>query len=177
MAAELVLEDGGAVVPGQERRLALEVTNTGDVVDEIELSVLGAALAWTSVQPPASACSQETPDTRRSTYIGALVGAGGGRGAGVTTNMRILLCADASCSKVLAEARPKVVNYGLTEATFEVAVTSGTTYFARWYKPDAPSPNGGWDMYWWAGSTGPGPARKPISEAQRMHVVVKGYNR
>jgi len=109
--------------------------------------------------------------------IAVVVGAGGYRGAGVTTNMRIALCADASCTKVLAEARPQVVNYGLTEANFDVAVTSGTTYFARWYLPDALSPNGGWDMYWWAGSTGPGPVRKPFGEAQTMRAVVKGYNR
>lgn len=51
MGFELVLEGGGCIEPGQEIRLGLTVTNTSDVVDEVQLSVLGDAQGWATVHP------------------------------------------------------------------------------------------------------------------------------
>ena len=40
------------VVPGGEATLELRLRNTGTVVDEFSLSVLGDAAGWASVEPP-----------------------------------------------------------------------------------------------------------------------------
>jgi len=55
MAVELVLQDGVEVAPGHEVTLDLAVTNTGVVVDQMQLSVLGDAAPWASVNPPSIA--------------------------------------------------------------------------------------------------------------------------
>lgn len=51
----MVLDESCSVAPGQEVSLRLAVTNTGAVVDDVRLSVLGDAAPWASVHPPSLA--------------------------------------------------------------------------------------------------------------------------
>ena len=112
-----------------------------------------------------------TAQSNTITLLGVTVGnptlAGG---ATVPFTVRIRLCTDTSCSRILADTTPQIVNYGNTSVDIgDVAVTPGSTYYLVWYQPTAA--NGAtWVTYWWAGGT-------TITTSDQMQALVLGYNR
>ncbi len=56
------------VVPGGEATLELRLRNTGSVVDEFSLSVLGDAAGWSSVEPPTISLFPGAEETARITF-------------------------------------------------------------------------------------------------------------
>jgi hypothetical protein len=106
------------------------------------------------------------------TWISATVGnpaaTAGAPVQGSALTLRI--CTDPSCSVIIAETHPNIVNYGETGADIgDVAVTQGTTYYLVWYQP--PTINGStWVTYWWAGGN-------TISTSDSMEAAVRGYQR
>lgn len=112
------------------------------------------------------------------TYLGVTVGTQGfPSGEMVPATVRVRLCTDPQCSHTLADVSPQIRNYGNTEVDIgDVAVTRGGTYYVRWDQP-APANGRTWDTFWWSHSPPEPRGRRPVSESDRMQMVVKGYNR
>ncbi len=90
-------------------------------------------------------------------------------GQPVAANVTVRLCTTPSCSTVLAQRSPQIVNYGNSAADIgDVPVTPGATYYVVWYQPAAAA-GSTWVTYWWAG----GPR---ITLSDQLQAVVKGYN-
>lgn len=57
MGASATLSDAALTVePGQEQRVTVRVRNTGSIVDELMVDVLGDAAGWATVEPPVVRC-------------------------------------------------------------------------------------------------------------------------
>jgi Ig-like domain-containing protein len=108
--------------------------------------------------------------SNRLTYLGVTVGNPTlPAGQPVSANVLVRLCTSPSCSVILAQASPQIVNYGNSAVDIgNVPVTPGAIYYIVWYQPPAA---GGttWVTYWWSG--GPG-----ITQSDQMQAVVKGFN-
>ena len=120
----------------------------------------------------ATAWQPFTAASNTITWISATVGnpaaTAGAVVQGWTLTLRI--CTDPSCSIIVAETHPNIVNYGETGADIgDVAVTQGRTYYLVWYQP--PAINGStWVTYWWGGGS-------TISTSDLMEAAVRGYQR
>lgn len=120
----------------------------------------------------ATAWQPFTAASNTITWISATIGnpaaAAGVAVQGSTLTLRI--CIDPSCSVIIAETHPNIVNYGETGADIrDVAVTQGKTYYLVWYQP--PSINGlTWVTYWWGGGN-------TISTSDLLQAAVRGYQR
>jgi hypothetical protein len=108
--------------------------------------------------------------SNRITYLGVTVGNPRlPAGQPVAANVTIRLCTNPSCSGVLAQRSPQIVNYGNSAVDIgDVPVTPGATYYVVWYQPAAAA-GSTWVTYWWAG--GPG-----ITQSDQMQAVVRGFN-
>jgi hypothetical protein len=117
-----------------------------------------------------SAWQNFTASSNKITYIAATAGSpGAAAGTTVANTMTLRLCTTSSCSSILAERNPRIVNYGETGADIgDVAVTKGATYYVVWYQP-ALLNGSNWVTYWWAGGT-------TISTSDQLQAIVRGYN-
>jgi outer membrane biosynthesis protein TonB len=118
-----------------------------------------------------SAWQNFTAQSNRITYLAATVGSpGAAAGTTVNTTLTMRLCTTSSCSSILAEKNPKIVNYGETGVDIgDVAVTPGATYYITWYQP-ALLNGKSWVTYWWAGGSS-------ITTSDQLQAVVRGYNK
>lgn len=111
-----------------------------------------------------------TAASNRITVVGATVGNPTlTAGVPVGANLLLRVCTSPSCTSILAQASPQIVNYGSTQVDLgDVPVTSGATYYLVWYQPAAV--NGAtWVTYWWAGGS-------TISASDQLQALVFGYN-
>ena len=117
-----------------------------------------------------AAWQQFVARSNRITYLGVTVGNPRlPAGQPVAANVTVRLCTTPSCSTVLAQRSPQIVNYGNSAADIgDVPVTPGATYYVVWYQPAAAA-GSTWVTYWWAG----GPR---ITLSDQLQAVVKGYN-
>jgi hypothetical protein len=115
------------------------------------------------------------------THIGVTVGNPAFPSAKPVPNgmwVQIDLCAsppdrNGKCARVLASARPTIVNYWNSQADFpSIAVTPGATYWVVWYQPT----NGyQWVTYWWKTTNPSDPSN--VAYSDQMQMIVTGFNR
>jgi RHS repeat-associated protein len=115
-----------------------------------------------------SAWQDFTAQSNTITRLGVTVGTPNYLPDGHTITIR--LCTDTSCSRILGETRPQIINYGNSAGDIgDVSVTPGARYYIVWYQPAAWKGQS-WVTYWWAG----GPT---ITQSDQLQAIVQGYTR